>query len=203
MNATAKRERATPLPPEDRRQAIVEAVVPLLIETGPTVTTRQIAEAADVAEGTIFRVFPDKKALLLAAAEHIVDPDRDEETLVGGLAGADDLESKVVATINHIRLRMEQIVAVFTALRHVVLTEDPKDRPHTPPQFMVEADRRLIAAIATHVFAPHRDEIRVDPDVAARVLRGLVFGMWHPLAPAGDRVSPVEMASILLKGLAR
>src|SRR5690606_7898091 len=65
----SKRERATPLPPEDRRQAIIEAVVPLLIEHGPTATTRQIAEAAGVAEGTLFRVFPDKRALLFAVAE--------------------------------------------------------------------------------------------------------------------------------------
>ena len=43
---------------------IVDAVVPLLLEHGGDVTTRQIAEAAGIAEGTIFRVFPDKAALL-------------------------------------------------------------------------------------------------------------------------------------------
>jgi AcrR family transcriptional regulator len=45
--------------PDDRRRAIVAAVVPLLLEHGDDVSTRQIADAAGIAEGTIFRVFPD------------------------------------------------------------------------------------------------------------------------------------------------
>ncbi|HUO45747.1 MAG TPA: helix-turn-helix domain-containing protein, partial [Acidimicrobiia bacterium] len=61
---SSKKARAEPLAPEDRRQAIVEAVIPLLVERGASVTTREMAEAAGIAEGTIFRVFPDKCALI-------------------------------------------------------------------------------------------------------------------------------------------
>ena len=60
--------RATSMSPDERRKAIVTALVPLLVERGGEVTTREIAQAAGIAEGTIFRVFPDKKSLLLAAA---------------------------------------------------------------------------------------------------------------------------------------
>ena len=60
----SNRLRAEPLAPDDRRRAIVEAVIPLLVERGATATTRQMAEAAGIAEGTIFRVFPDKAALI-------------------------------------------------------------------------------------------------------------------------------------------
>ena len=54
------------MPPEERRAALVEATLPLLLEHGATVSTRQIAEAAGVAEGTIFRVFESKDDLVHA-----------------------------------------------------------------------------------------------------------------------------------------
>ena len=56
--------RATPLSPDDRRRALIDATLPLLRTHGPTVSTRQIAEAAGVAEGTIFRAFPSKDDLI-------------------------------------------------------------------------------------------------------------------------------------------
>ena len=57
------RRRVAPLAPDDRRAALIEATLPLLREHGTAVSTRQIADAAGVAEGTIFRVFPDKNSL--------------------------------------------------------------------------------------------------------------------------------------------
>ena len=56
----APSKRAAALPPDERRSMIVAATLPLLLEHGDRVTTRQIAEAAGIAEGTIFRAFADK-----------------------------------------------------------------------------------------------------------------------------------------------
>ena len=53
--------------PDERRAAVLDAAIPLLMENGIGVTTRQIADAAGVAEGTLFRVFDDKRALLVSA----------------------------------------------------------------------------------------------------------------------------------------
>ena len=61
------------LPADERRAAIIDAVVPLLREYGEAVTCRQIADAAGIAEGTIFRVFADKDELLARRVRAAVD----------------------------------------------------------------------------------------------------------------------------------
>ncbi|WP_395653607.1 helix-turn-helix domain-containing protein, partial [Phycicoccus elongatus] len=61
--------RAPALAPEDRRAALVEVTLPLVLEHGRAVTTAQIAEAAGVAQGTIFRVFATKEELVEEAID--------------------------------------------------------------------------------------------------------------------------------------
>lgn len=202
--AQVKRERATPLSAEERRLAIIESVIPLLIDQGPSVTTRQIAEAAGVAEGTLFRVFPDKRTLLLAVAEYLVDPDRGEQALVASLEPASDLASKVEAVIDHLRDRMGNVTLVIMALRHAVIGEDAVEGSHMgPPAFLAESNQRLIEAIATHVFAPHQPELRIQPSQAALILRTQVFGMWHPGIGHETPMTPADLSDVLLEGMAR
>ena len=69
-----KPRRATALPPDERRSMIVAATLPLLLEHGDRVTSRQIAEAAGIAEGTIFRAFADKDEIIVAVIEAALDP---------------------------------------------------------------------------------------------------------------------------------
>jgi AcrR family transcriptional regulator len=63
------------LSPEERRQQIVEATLPILLERGMALTTSEIAEACEIAEGTIFRVFPTKHELIMAVVQHSLSPD--------------------------------------------------------------------------------------------------------------------------------
>ena len=66
-------KRAAALPADERRLMIVRATLPLLLKNGEMVTTRQIAEAAGIAEGTIFRVFADKDEVISAALDLALD----------------------------------------------------------------------------------------------------------------------------------
>ena len=68
--------RARPLPPAERRASLIAATRQLILDHGPEVTTRQVAEAAKVAEGTLFRVFPTRRDLIAATIADHLCPER-------------------------------------------------------------------------------------------------------------------------------
>jgi len=187
--------------PDERRRAIVEAVVPLLLASGGEVSTRQIAEAAGIAEGTIFRVFPDKPALLRAAAEETMDPDRNRAALDAALVGAETLREKVVVTAREMAVRSEKVMAVMMALRRLWMSQpEPRPKPDGPPSFVTEANRTLHERL-TEIFEPHRDELTVAPTAAASLLRTLVLGSRYPGSDPDQRLSPDQVADALLDGI--
>src|SRR3954451_15091468 len=121
--------RAAPLPPDERRAAIVTAVLPVLRERGADATTRELAAAAGVAEGTLFRVFPDKKAIVRAAVEQVIDP----RPLVAELEGIGpdvDVRSAVRLAVGALQARAQDVVAVLVLAHHTLV--DDADRPGTP-----------------------------------------------------------------------
>src|SRR3954451_10271046 len=207
MASTATR-RAKPLAPDDRREAIVDAVLPLVVAQGGHVTTRQIADAAGIAEGTIFRAFPDKRALFMAVAERAVVPPGWRESMAETVGHLPSLDEKVTAVAQRMSSTMRDLMAAMTALRAAFIAEHRPHRrktaaPPGPPAFLVESSRQLIEALTELVFAPHADELRVSPRVAALALRSLVLGGIHPGTPEPAELTTELSASILLEGVRR
>ncbi|WP_188675246.1 TetR family transcriptional regulator [Subtercola lobariae] len=113
--AAVKSGRASPMPVEDRRASIIAAVTPLLMEHGRQVTSAQIAAAAGIAEGTIFRAFGDKEKLIDAAVQAHLDPEpfrRDMRAIDRTLP----LEAKVRRLIELMHNRFVTIFQLMNAL---------------------------------------------------------------------------------------
>ena len=201
----ARAHRAAPMAPDERRRAIVDAVVPLLLAHGDDLTTRQIAEAAGIAEGTIFRVFPDKPSLLLAAAEEIINPAGGPLALDEALAGLESLRDRVRVTAERMVARSEQVMVVMMALRRIWMAQPPGEHAGhhegSDPRLMFAAANERLQEMLTGVFAPHRDELTVDPETAATLLRTLVLGSRHPGDTSAHRLTPDQITDALLDGV--
>src|SRR4051812_32951043 len=182
---TSERTRATPLPPAERRAAIVDAVGPLVIEHGSAVTTKQIAQRAGVSEGTIFNVFVDKEQLIDAVIDAALDPQPLEERLAAIDTGL-PFEARLIAATQEVQLRMMHIWRLLSALGPPAHRQ-PRQIPQSPS----------LAAI----FASEPGRVRVDPAAAARRLRAMTLTLTHPLM-TDDPATPEEIVDAFLHGVA-
>ena len=183
--------RATALPAEERRAALVAATLPLLLEHGSSVTTRQIAEAAGIAEGTIFRVFPDKDSLIEAAIAAAFDP----AALVAQLDAIDrslPLEPRLELAVELLQHRIGRIFRLMSTVGASKPGEGKLAVPATPPPELTS-----LAAL----FEPDRAILRRDPLAAAQLLRGLAFAGSHPMFTTAGPWSPSEIVSLALDGI--
>jgi AcrR family transcriptional regulator len=188
----AGRARASALPAEERRAEIIAATQPLLLAHGSAVTTRQIAEAAGIAEGTIFRVFPDKESLL----EAVLDAAHDTTVVDAALDDLDPdlpLEPRLVAAVEIVRRHVADVLQLRTALGMMQVSN----------RATASADQRRAANVSAiaRLLDAHRDEIRRDPTEAAYVLRGLTITGTHPGLILGDPLSAEEIVSLFLDGV--
>ncbi|MGH8978512.1 MAG: TetR/AcrR family transcriptional regulator [Acidimicrobiia bacterium] len=186
------RVRAAALPASERRAEIVAATLPLLLAHGASVTTRQIAEAAGIAEGTIFRVFPDKESLIGAVVESAFDT----QAVDAALAAIDPdlaLEARLIAAVEIFRRRFADILQLRTAVEMMQLAgvmQAIADRHQAP-------DLRGLAALLER----DRHRLRRQPLEAAHLLRGLTIAGTHPALILDKPLSSGEIVSLFLDGV--
>jgi AcrR family transcriptional regulator len=183
-----KTSRAKSLSVEDRQDMILEAITPLLVKHGHAVTTRQIAECAGIAEGTIFRAFGSKDELIRAAVDRRLDP----ETFRAQLRAVDvglPLEERVGAIVALMRERFTTVFSLMSAL----------GRMGQPPHPDV---RREYAEIIGAALAPDLGRLNVPAERAARVIRMITLAATVPHLNDGTDFGTAEIASLILYGIA-
>ncbi|SDT78632.1 TetR/AcrR family transcriptional regulator [Actinoplanes derwentensis] len=191
-----RRRRVPALQPEERRAALIEATIPLLHEHGLEVSTRQIASAAGVAEGTIFGVFESKSQLVVCSVIKALDPQPDIDSLAA-IDRSAPLHERVTAAAELVHRRFTERAHLMHAARKLIMVGEQD--PATMAQ--MAAGREAISAAVTAVFEPDAAVLRVTPAKAARLL--LLFCGANTFGPYGepDSFSGADLASLLLDGI--
>ncbi|MGQ9684428.1 MAG: TetR/AcrR family transcriptional regulator [Anaerolineae bacterium] len=159
-----------------RRQEILQAAMHVFAARGyHAATTREIAEAADVAEGTVFNYFPSKHDLLLAVFEAGA---RRMLAMVGRLDPAVPLQEELTA-------RLEKILGFYVENRlfaQVVIAE-----VWTDMEILRSRSRPALLRIVAHLESFLNAQVQAgrlppsDMRFAAQMLIGMVAALVLPI----------------------
>ncbi|WP_433434729.1 TetR/AcrR family transcriptional regulator [Nonomuraea sp. CA-141351] len=213
MTNPTSRRRAPAMSPEQRREMIVRAALPLVVEYGTSVTTAQVARAAGIGEGTIFRAFGDKDALLAACMAEALRPD-DTLAHVASISLDQPLEERLVEASEALRGYLARMGAVAGALAASGgLRRDPRllggagesseergasggeGRRFSGREQSMAATREVLVGL----FEPERDSLRLDPERLAEAFQFLVMAAGRGPSP----LASAELVDLFLHGALR
>ncbi len=186
--------RAQPLTPDERRRALIEATRPLLLEHGLNITTRQIAECADVAEGTIFRAFGTKQNLIEAVVEDCLAPEP-VITAMDAIPADLNLEDAVTWMVRVLQARIQQVRSLMAAISQT----QPHDKRMKPPHrdFHLAVDEAM-----TRVLSRFDDQLTVGTTTACWAISAMAFAAVMPFNDHPDATEPRQLARLILHGIA-
>lgn len=177
------------MPAEERRTMIATAAIPIFIEHGASLTTRELAERLGLAEGTLFRAFGDKGALVHAVVDAFFQ--QAERRLGGGLVDPNlELDEKLRVTIRSARTHARGVFAMLSLLE-----------PTEAHSYMAAHRGGHFEAAAELAFASDADAMNIAPERLAGIIRLLVIAASAPHMGAGEPLTDDELVDFALYGL--
>ena len=155
---------------------IAEQAIPLFIEQGASLSTRQLADHLGIAEGTIFRAFFD----------------RAEAHMSTGIVDASlPLEEKVARLVKGAREHARGVFAMLSLL-------DPAEAG----EYIARARSGAFEAAIADAFAPDAATLGVAPDRVAALLRIAVIAASAPPHHQHSALDDDELVQFTLYGIA-
>ncbi|WIY04581.1 TetR family transcriptional regulator [Amycolatopsis mongoliensis] len=185
---------------EARRAMIVHAVLPLLIEHGATVTTSQIARAAGIGEGTIFRAFKDKDELFDACTAEALRPDHVLDA-IAEIPVDQPLEDRLVEAAEALGAHLERMGALMGALHASgrVKHRDPEQRLRGSWKGGRRESMAAMRGAMTELFEPEKDRLRLPPEHLAALFLTMLFS-GRRMAPDDDAPTTRQVVDVFLHG---
>ncbi|MFJ7334308.1 TetR/AcrR family transcriptional regulator [Streptomyces sp. NPDC101110] len=190
-NQTARR-RAPGMSPEQRREMIIQTAIPLIAEYGAAVTTAKIARAAGIGEGTIFRVFADKDALLQACVAEALSPEHAVREL-DAIDLSQPLPERLAEAAEALQAHMSRMGAILGSLGH-----RGGKYPGTVRGAGREESTARIRAALVELLEPDKAALRRPPEQVAALFFGLLF--TQPRTDEEPDLTPLELADVFLHG---
>jgi AcrR family transcriptional regulator len=179
------------------RQRLIDATTSLVKEVGyGNVTTRSIAAAAAVAEGTLYRHFADKRALFYAAVMERNAPIIAASASLPALAGTRTVFENLYEVMQTIAQLQEDVIPLEQAM-----IADPSLAPPLVPGEFIPAGGPP-HDVADYLRAEQslgRVRADCDPTLAAITILATLFGLAvHPVSGGTLANSPLLEASLRL-----
>ncbi|WP_220093454.1 TetR/AcrR family transcriptional regulator [Flexivirga caeni] len=186
--------RAAPLPLPERREALIVTAIALIRERHMLPTTREIAQAAGVAEGTIFRAFATKDELFDAVLDRTFEagPFFDRLAKIDGAAG---LEQVMIDIVSQLQARFVQLFEVMGAFSLM----GPPERFRDPKAQREQEEHG--AALIHGLLEPYAGELRLPVNRVAQLMRLLTFSGSHQRINDGEILAPEEIVHTILFGV--
>ena len=165
----------TRLPTEERQAEIVEAALRLASESSPAlITTGDIAAAIGVTQGAVFKHFPTKDAIWLAAMRWV------RETLLQNLqAAADQSATPLDALAAMFRAHVEFVIAHPGVPRFIFheLQQPADSAAKLEVRGVLQGYRKLLIGQLVSSIEGQLVSTDLDPEAAATSFIGLIQGL--------------------------